>query len=267
LRLEILPAIPETETPQTLDALPILMVHGAWHNAGCWQLFSDYFRSQGHTCHAVSLRGHGGSDNDRSLKLTRLDGYVADVGRAVADLVAAYGRKPVLIGHSMGGLVVQKYLEQDPDIPHGVLLASSPIQGVWRVALSLTMRHPLLSLKANLTWSLWPYVGSPDLARDAFFSEDISAEDLAARFAALQDEAYLAFLDMLIFRLPKPARVKTPVLVLGGENDNIFSVPEVEATAHAYGTQAKIFKGMAHNMMQEKDWRDVADHILAEVSS
>jgi len=214
---------------------------------------------------AVSLRGHGGSDNDRSLKLTRLDGYVADVRRAVVEITEAYGRKPVLIGHSMGGLVVQKYLEQDREIPHGVLLASAPIHGVWRVALNLTLRHPLLSLKANLSWSLWPYVGSPELAREAFYSEDIAPEKLAGYFAALQDESYMAFLDMLLLRLPKPARVKSPMLVLGGENDTIFSVPEVEATARAYGTDAKIFQNMAHNMMHEKDWRAVADYILAHV--
>lgn len=220
---------------------------------------------RGRACHAVSLRGHGGSGNDRSLKLTRLDGYVADVGRAVAQIAGAYGQKPVLIGHSMGGHVVQKYLDQDAGIPHGVLLASSPPGGVWRVALNLTLRHPLISIKANLTWSLWPYVGSPELAREAFFSEDTAPEILARHFAALQDESYMAFLDMLLFRLPKPSRVKSPVLVLGGESDAIFSLGEIEATARAYGTQAKIFKNMAHNMMQEKDWRAVADHILAQV--
>jgi len=264
MKLEITPPVPASGGA-TADKPPLLLVHGAWHQASCWQAFADYCRAQGRACHAVSLRGHGGSDNDRSLKVTRMDGYVADIGRAVTDIVAAYGRKPVLVGHSMGGLAVQKYLEQDAEIPHGVLLASCPVQGVWRTALNLTLQHPLLSLKANLTWSLWPYVGSPELARSAFFSQGIAAAELAANFAALQDESYLAFLDMLIFRLPKPGRVKSPVLVLGAENDTIFSVPEVEATARAYGVEAKIFKDMAHNMMQDGDWRGVADHILAHV--
>jgi len=82
-------------------------------------------------------------------------------------------------------------------------------------------------------------------------------------YPRLQDESYRAFLDMTIFSLPRPKRVKVPMLVLGAANDRIFTVPEVEATARAYGTTATIFPDMAHDMILEPGWREVADTILA----
>lgn len=244
------------------DAPPILLIHGAWHSAVCWRDFAAYLAARGRECYAVSLRGHGNSGNDRSLRLTRIDGYVADVGQAVTRIAAAHGRKPILVGHSMGGLVTQKYLEGDHDIPHAVLLASAPVGGVWRIALKLSVQHPIAALNANLTWRLWPYVGSLELARDAFFSPGIEPGKLASHFAELQDESYLAFLDMLALRLPKPKRVETPLTVLGAADDTIFKPAQIHATAAAYGTEAKIFPAMAHNMMQDQGWQKVADKVL-----
>ena len=84
---------------------------------------------------------------------------------------------------------------------------------------------------------------------------------MRAYHAQLQDESYLAFLDMLVFDLPRPARVSTPLLVLGGGADTVFHPSEIEATARAYGTQATLFPDMAHDMMLEPGWRNVAQAI------
>jgi alpha-beta hydrolase superfamily lysophospholipase len=78
----------------------------------------------------------------------------------------------------------------------------------------------------------------------------------------MQDESYLAFLDMLFFKLPNPEKVSTEPLILGAEEDAIFYPDEIEATAAAYGQEAEIFKGMAHDMMLEAGWQTVADRIL-----
>ena len=53
-------------------------------------------------------------------------------------------------------------------------------------------------------------------------------------YPQLQDESYFSFMDMLLLDLPKPKRIKTPLLVLGGEYDAIFPRHEVEKTAVAY---------------------------------
>jgi alpha-beta hydrolase superfamily lysophospholipase len=100
------------------------------------------------------------------------------------------------------------------------------------------------------------------LAREAFFSEGMADEQVQAYAKRLQDESYLGFLDMIVLNLPKPGRVKTPVLVLGAARDIIFSPGEVEATARAYKTQPEIFADMAHDMMLEPGWQAVAERIL-----
>jgi pimeloyl-ACP methyl ester carboxylesterase len=69
-----------------------------------------------------------------------------------------------------------------------------------------------------------------------------------------------AFVD-LITRLPKPASVTTPLLVLGGEDDGTISSAEVRATAQAYRTEAELFPRMGHNMMLEPEWARFAERI------
>ena len=260
MKLEIISHEPKGVSYST----PILFVHGAWHGAWCWEEhFLPYFAQKGYTSHALSLRGHGGSERPAHFRWLRINDYVADV----AQVVNQFPEKPVLVGHSMGGLVVQKYLEKHT-APAAVLMASVPVKGVFRTTLRIARRHPLAFLKANLTWSLFPIIGTLELTREAFFSEDIPSEKLNKYFNRLQDESYLAFLDMMLFKLPKPEKVSTEMLILGAEDDAIFRPDENEVTAAAYNQRPEIFKGMAHDMMLENKWQMVADRImewLAEV--
>lgn len=244
---------------------PLLFVHGAWHGAWCWKNFLDYFSAEGYDCFAPSLCGHGRSDNNKSLKTTRIDDYVENIKSEVQTLATEYGQKPIMIGHSMGGLITQKYLETDPEIPRAFLLAPVPRHGVWQTTLRMAGRMPAAFISVNLTWSLWPLVKTKKRTKKAFFSENIPDRKLNEYFLQMQDESYLGFWDMLILRLPAPKKVKTPVTVLGAEKDAIFSVKEIQATARAYGTEAVIFKNMAHDMMLEENWQDVADVILKNI--
>ena len=105
--------------------VPLLFVHGAWHAAWCWdENFLSYFADKGYRALAVSFRGHGDSPTYKPLRGCSVADYVADV-RSVADRLPS---APVVIGHSMGGLIVQKYLESH-DAPAGVLMTSIPPQG------------------------------------------------------------------------------------------------------------------------------------------
>ena len=254
MQLEIITHEPKTDPHPT----PILFVHGAWHGAWCWvEQFLPYFAERGYASHALSLRGHGTSAGRERLRWTHIADYVRDVAQVAGQLP----QPPIVVGHSMGGLVVQKYLETHPS-PAAVLLASVPVSGVLKTTLRIAVRHPLPFLKANLTLGLYPIIGTPGLAREAFFSADIPPEKLDGYFARLQDESYLAFLDMLVFNLPRPERVKTPLLVLGAADDTIFHPDEIEATARAYDTRAEIFPDMAHDVMLEAGWQAVADRIL-----
>jgi pimeloyl-ACP methyl ester carboxylesterase len=100
-KLEVLSRAPTTSR----NAPPLLFVHGAWHGAWCWdEHFLGYFSKRGFSAHAVSLRGHGESEGKERLRSVRLSDFVEDLTQTVDSLPAT----PILIGHSMGGFVVQK---------------------------------------------------------------------------------------------------------------------------------------------------------------
>lgn len=250
------------EPVSTARPTPVLFVHGMCHAAWCWaEHFLPYFARHGYVSHALSLRGHGASEGLERLRWTSLADYVSDVAQVVSQM----DRPPVLLGHSMGGMIVQKYLESY-QAPAAVLLASAPPKGLLPAILRVAFRHPLLFLKANLTLSLYPVIGTPNRCREFFFSVNMPEEKLAAYFARMQDESYRACMDMMILDLPRPKRVQTPLLVLGAANDTAVSSGEVELTARAYGTRAEIFPDMAHDMMLESGWLAVADRILGWLS-
>lgn len=252
--LETIVRQPDVPTRTT----PLLFVHGAWHAAWCWdEYFMPYLAGQGYACHAVSLRGHGSSDGRERLRWTRLHDYVEDVAETVAQLAAV----PVLVGHSMGAFVVQKYLERH-SAAGAVLLASIPPTGAIVTTLRVLRRDPLAFVKANATMSLAPIVATPQMARKYLFSASMPGERVSAYHRRLQDESYLAFLDLIAFALVRTTRVKrVPMLVIGGGHDTLVSPGEVRRTAEAYGTRAEIFPGMAHDLMLDVGWERVAERM------
>ena len=161
----------------------------------------------------------------------------------------------------MGGLVVQKFLEKH-SAPAGVLLATMPVSGAGRALLRIMRRQPLPSVRASLTGRSLRALNTPKAARANFYSAG-TPESHVVRYAALLDEEYFGrqTFDLTILSLPKPQRVKTPLLVLGAEHDACFGQDEIRETAHAYGTEAEFFPAMGHNMMLEPGWQAVAERI------
>lgn len=254
MQLEVISRKPEVKKHET----PILLVHGAWHGAWCWDDgFMDYLADHGWEVHALSLRGHGNSEGKEKLRWHAMADYAEDVEQVVTSLPTP----PIVVGHSMGGGVVQKYLE-DHELPGAVLLAALPVSGTFRFNLRMMLRHPIRYLRVNLFMTAWPVIETPALAREWFYSDSVPDEQIQQHHLRLQDEAFRAALDMLLLNLPKPEKVNTPMLVLAAENDQIFTVAEEQATAKAYRTEAVVFPGMAHNMMSEPGWKKVADRII-----
>lgn len=251
--LELLTRKPTRLTKQ----FPLLFIHGAWHGAWCWaEHFLPYFAEHGYDTYAPSLRGHGQSSGKAYLRWSSAQDYLEDIAETVANLP----QPPVIIGHSMGGYLVQKYLES-VTLPGAILLASVPPQGVLGTTLRIARRFPGKFVKLNLKLSLYPMVETAELARYQFFSDNMPAEQVKRYFHLLGDESYRAFLDMLLLNLPKPKRVNTPMLVLGGRDDTIFTMDEITATAKAYHTEPHFFP-MAHDMMLEDGWEQVAEKML-----
>jgi pimeloyl-ACP methyl ester carboxylesterase len=237
--------------------VPLLFVHGAWHAAWCWdENFLSYFADKGYRAVALSFRGHGDSPIDKPLRAVSVADCVEDV-RSVADRLES---PPVVIGHSMGGLVVQKYLEKY-DAPAGVLMTSIPPRGNLGNALRWLKAHPWQSAKMGITGKALPYINPPQLARERFFSPHTPEADVRKYAARLQEDSSRIGIDCLLLRLPRPKRVTAPLLVLGAEEDGAHTRKEILATARAYGTEAEIFPDMGHNMMLEPGWEAVAERI------
>jgi len=250
MNLEVISKYPD----QSSNHPPLVLIHGAWHGAWCWKgNFLDYFSNSGWDVHAISLRGHGNSEGKKKLRWWSIADYVADVEQFVKTL----DRPPIFIGHSMSGFIIQKYLEKH-SAAGAVLLASVPPAGTKKFIVKIIMRYPLICLKTLLFMSTYLLVKDPVRTKELFFSSDISDDELLSHHAQLQDESLRAIADMLVFNLPKPSMITSPIAVVGGEMDAIFSVAEIEETARAYGVEPKIFANTAHNMMCEPNWQDVA---------
>jgi pimeloyl-ACP methyl ester carboxylesterase len=254
MRPEVISRLPESNAHPT----PVLFVHGLWTGAWCWTVhFLDYFARNGYAAYAISLRGHGQSEGKERLHRIRLAEYVEDVEQVVKDLPAP----PVLVGHSNGGAVVQKYLETHA-AAGGVLMASVPATSMLPTVLRTFRHHPLAFLKANLTFSLYHLVATPALACETFFSSAMPDDKALGYYKLLSDESFLAFLDILALNTRRPERVKARMLVMGAEDDALFTPKQVRATAAAYHTEAIIFPHMGHAMMLEPGWQAVADRII-----
>ena len=239
--------------------IPIVLVHGAWHGAWCWEERAlPGLAAAGFRVHAFDLRGHGSSPNDRSLRRTRIDQYVEDL----ESVIASIPQPVVVVGHSMGGLVVQKYLEKNDDVAGAVLLCSVPVGGTLGVSLRMLRRHPLAFVMVNLRLRLWPLVSNTQRAKDLFLAPHADQETTERLASRLQDESYLAYLDMLVFRRPKPDRVQVPVFVIGAMADRIFTVGEQERTCDAYGGEGVLIAGAPHDVMLDPTWEHAQTAIV-----
>jgi alpha-beta hydrolase superfamily lysophospholipase len=234
---------------------PLLFIHGMWHGAWCWDNFLDFFADAGYHATALSLRGHGGSKGE--IRGSTIADYVSDVEH----VARKFKTPPVIIGHSMGGFITQKYLETNK-APAAVLLASNPHNGLWAGFARLTLHNPLVTLKCALQWRLYPVIQNPKDARWALFSTDMPEEEFLKYHECMSDESMRAMLDLLGMNLAHPKHVQTPLLILGAEKDTVITLGDVHATARAYGVNAEIFPNMAHDMMLEAGWKSVAERIL-----
>jgi pimeloyl-ACP methyl ester carboxylesterase len=116
-------------------------------------IFCRAFAEAGYEATALSLSGHGDSPGREFLDLLSLDDYVRDV----LEVMDGFDTPPVLVGHSMGGMVVQKCLEVR-QVPAAVFMASVPPQGLWASAVGLAMRKPDLMSELNSLLSGWFHV-------------------------------------------------------------------------------------------------------------
>jgi len=238
---------------------PILLVHGAWHGPWFWDRWTDGLHAAGYAPRAVTLPAHA-QPGDRHRIWTSLGDYVEKVETELAFL----GTDTVIIGHSMGGLVTQKALEHH-DAALGILVASVPPRGVFGATVRTAREIPLQFAAVNGLMSMHPIVSSKRLTRRAFFTDDTSDDVVSWTRERIQNESYLAYLQMLAW-WPRPTKVRTPIRVLAAGKDRIFSVEEQEQLAAAYGTGAVVLPESGHDIALDPAGEAGLDQVLAWIA-
>ena len=240
------------------DCPPLLFVHGSCHAAWCWdEHFLPYFAERGFDAHALSLRGHGESALQGNLRWTSIADYVADVEQVAADLPSS----PVVIGHSLGGLIVQKYLERH-QAPGAVLVAPAPAVGMLSASTRMSRRDPLLSLRILLSMEPYTMFATPERARRFLFSPDIDGDTLHRHWSRLGRESFRSWTQMLTTR-PDAERIRrTPILILAGGGDRLIPESALRRTANLYGAELTLVPDTAHDIMLEANWQQGAEAML-----
>jgi alpha-beta hydrolase superfamily lysophospholipase len=238
--------------PTERHRTPLLFVHGAWHASWCWEEnFVPFFCKEGFVCQAFDFRGHGGSEGKENLHSYHLSDYIEDLGQ----VVKAAKQTPVVIAHSMGGLVAQKYA-QDNDVAGIVLLAPVPLTGV---GYGYSRTHPMAFLKFLLTRKGKAMVSGEELSKSMFFSQNISDELFQEYYGKLQDESFKALLETGRGTKWKPLKNNPPMMIVEAGRDALIPKKGLIATAKLYGTDLLRLDDLAHDVMIDVEWRKTAD--------
>jgi len=246
-----LPAKPRFQTP-------LLFQHGMWHGAWCWEAWQRQLAAWGWESHAISLPGHGASPPQRSISLCTLDYYLNFLREAASRLP----RKPALIGHSMGGALVQWYLKfVDDALPAAVLVAPWVAHSMLADNLLRYLRlDPAGLLQMLFSWDAAPMVRTPEVAARALLNPQSQADPQALYARLTPESALVLFQHNPPFWYP-PREIHTPMLWLAGARDAFFSVDAMRRSAAHYGADFYIAPQAGHNIMMETSGPEALRHI------
>jgi pimeloyl-ACP methyl ester carboxylesterase len=248
---------------QRRHVTPILMAHGMWHGAWCWETWQKLLAEWGWESIAYSLPGHARSPVQRPVWLCTYDYYLA----FVRDEVNRLPRKPILMGHSMGGALSQWYLRHiGDDLPAIVLVAPWTSHNAMMDSMPLFLKlDPLGQLKVSLAWNARPIVGTPKRAARALITAGalLSPDDL---FASLGTESALVMMQHNPPFWHPAENVKTPMLLLAGEKDAIVPVEPLRKSAAHYNADFVVVPDSGHNLMMERSSKETAQQINAWLS-
>src|SRR6266850_1057366 len=135
-------------SPASSTKTPIVFVHGLWLHGESWNKWGEFFRNNGYEAVAASWPGDSETTEATRKNAGAVAGYgVTEIADHVAGQLKAFEKKPILIGHSFGGLLVQNLLGRDL-ASAAIAIDPAPIKGV--------IELPLSALKSS-----FPVLGNP----------------------------------------------------------------------------------------------------------
>ena len=248
----------------------VVFVHGMYMTPLCWEQWVDRFQSKGYRCLAPAWPGR-----DQPVEVLRQRHPDPQLGQLTLTGVLAHltgfirqlDEKPILIGHSMGGLIVQLLLQRDLAAA-AVAIDSAPPFGV-------------LTTKWSFLKSNWPHItpfasqGQPiAMTFERFQYTFVNTLPLAEQRAAYERyvvpesrrvprESLTARID---FKQPHP-----PLLLIAGSADHIIPASLNKSNTAKYRsspsvTDFKEFAGRTHFIVGQQGWEEVADYVLGWLS-
>ncbi len=234
----------------------LLFIHGVCTGAWVWRpLFLPYFAGLGYDSYALSLRGHADSEGRANIRKFTLADFVEDIQWAVKQI----GGPVVLIGHSMGGGVVQNYIQCGGKAAGVVLLCSVGPHGLMRASAALLVQDPELSREMRNVLHKGLAAANLDIIENGLFSEPPPRELRRFFVERISDIAETASRQLIGFIPFAPFPWGMPKLFLiGGEKDRFVPATDVRLTAVYYGARAHIAPGGAHAIMLDSNWIEAA---------
>jgi pimeloyl-ACP methyl ester carboxylesterase len=254
-------------------SVPVVFIHGLWLHASSWQPWIDLFTERGYAPVAPGWPGDAATVELTRANPDALTGHgIDDVVEHHARIIGDLGTKPILIGHSFGGMIAQKLLGLDLGAA-AVAVDAAQIKGVLPLPLSaLRASFPVLGNPANRHRSVSL---TPEQFRYAFGNAigEEEARALYDRWAIPAPGKPLFEAAAANFDPHSPAKVATanesrgPLLLVAGGKDHTVPEAVVRATLKQYRHSQAVtdlvgFPDRGHSLTIDAGWREVAETAL-----
>ncbi len=243
----------DSEIPANPTGADVLCLHGMFVGGWVFEKLLPIIASRGYPAHSVSYRGHPPNEPLRNLGRVSVADYAADAASVARTL-----DRPILIGHSLGGLVALLLLGRNlaraavlvsPAPPRGINVFSAELFARTLNQLpSMLLSRPIVPNAADLYALALNCVDKEE--RAAIFARFTPDSGKAARQAALG-----------VYRVP-PRAVRAPLLVVAGQNDRFIPASVAEKVARKYSAQLRIAPGHGHFFFGEPGWEQEASLIV-----
>ncbi len=245
----------------------IVLIHGNFVNPTCWADWLPRLQARGYTVHAPPNPGHGGDPAALrdSPHPDLADTGITEVVENMAAFLEGLPEKPILIGHSLGGLATLKLVEMEKCVAAVSLHGAPPKNGPFAPLQTLKAVLPALGLfTRGRTW-----MGSQAWFDQTFFTQlpKEARAEVYAKFAVRESKKAIWSGLAQPFANIDFAKPHVPLLFVGGTADQIFPAPFIQKIAGCYEPESgrlvlEIFVGRSHFTAGEPGWEAVADHIL-----